>query len=567
VSNRTPISLVLSAILAWGVACGGSGGPSVATADLPGIAETVSDAAGREIDTTAVEETSPVDGTFDPVATPDSHADAPSCLHSSNCDPGFLCVGGTCVPGCVSDRDCVTPMFCLATLGPNGTCVTCRDSKDCDISEDCAFHVCARRCAGDGDCAALVATPRCDLTLNNCVACFADTHCPIGSVCTWGACIAGCHADRDCADGMICDTTVQPAGACYECLSDADCTSPATCRSHQCQVDCSTIQCQAPTPVCLPHNGACVQCAGKADCVLGQVCQANACVTGCATDADCPGRHCDPTGTGACADCVTDDQCPSGQKCLSGTCGVPPCNVDGDCAFGTYCQPLLKQCQPLPSGACTSGKCGIGQACDTLTRKCIPTCGVGCNFWGDSPDRTMCVDGACYGCQADADCNGVPCSPQDRMCHGCQSDGDCATAGWLCDKASGACHQCLKAPDCKDAANPKCGNDGLCCHDACTDGATQCGADGTAQECGRWNGACLSWSITTCGSLASCSRGTCVCQNECSVDNPQGCTTEWNKYWICRAYASSGCLNRETHMCFQNQPNQYCDANGYCIAN
>lgn len=538
--------------------------------------------------------TPPVDSTEDPGTLTDPGTDpgtdvAPECKDSSACALGNICFEDKCVPGCGSDRDCAGGRHCVPESLPHGFCAQCLTNDHCNTAanEKCVGTTCVTTCQTNNDCTSQTNAPYCDTNVGTCVQCLSDGVCPIGTLCIASKCQPGCRSDRDCPDNLKCDPKSGANGGCFVCVQNADCNG-RICKEHQCVIDCTAVNCQAPTAVCDPATGGCVGCLSKTDCPAGNLCLGNRCIEGCETDNDCSGGL--KCASGTCVQCITDAQCPLKQKCLQNQCLSAECSRDTDCGSGKYCHPLLLSCETLPAKYCISNSdCTsilpfTSEMCDLLTRTCIPACmdlgglPICFDLFGGST-RTFCVDGGCYDCGNDNDCAGTRCDPYDRQCLVCGGDADCAVPTWHCDTAAGTCKECLndnqctyplvcdeangnrcveclQNSDCKTPGKPSCSKSKVCiaqCSNDCVSGNTICNPNDTTepiglQTCGDYDDdPCLEYGGSQeCGTGASCRTqltglGKCVCQNECSSGQKQCSASATDTYQTCAQNSSSGC--------------------------
>ncbi len=277
-----------------------------------------------------------------------------------------------------------------------------------------------------------------------------------------GVCQEACEQAADCGDGAVCCTNPEECGADHRCVS---CTADKQC----------------PDGACVA--GACVECADDADCKGNE-----------------KGSRC--TATNTCAKCNLDVQCkgdPAGGRCTpAGTC---TCNGDKDCKEPGLSLCRAEGCVCTDDSGCTAGaeKCdvasGVCIACDKDSQcaegktKCIagdtPAASCGCasdDECGGEGEAPFCAkdNGACVVCLTDAQCGkGGKCfSPGTPAANcGCTKNADCD--GAVCNKATGACQQCVEGPDCeKLELGSICTEEGTC---AC-DSASECGAKNTTAK-------------------------------------------------------------------------------------
>src|SRR5689334_16107652 len=121
-----------------------------------------------------------------------------------------------------------------ADAGSHGR--VCVHAVDCDPGTVCVAGSCADaiRCTSSRMCPGLV----CDLGRALCVECTSDVDCTAGLTCQSDVCAppaAACHSDRDCsAMGLVCDVA---GGVCVECVRPVDCGLGMYCAvDHVCRV-------------------------------------------------------------------------------------------------------------------------------------------------------------------------------------------------------------------------------------------------------------------------------------------------------------------------------------------
>jgi formylglycine-generating enzyme required for sulfatase activity len=266
-------------------------------------------------------------------------SDQPTCQTDSQCEYGEICVGGDCVSGCRSNRDCPDDEYCVEEMGDNGTCVECELPEDCPEGTTCEGYQCVTWCTEEAHC-----TPRyCNLDSHDCVDCLEDSHCgaDTGMICEGLVCVEGCRIDEDCPGGTCDQVTHQ----CIECETKDDCTLGFLCIDQQCVVGCEDSRDCPGDLVCdgaMGDNGTCVQCIQDIDCNdEAYVCQDGLCVFFCGSDQDCepPQPACD-LGNGVCVACTDNVYCDEGTICVDHAC-LPGCQNDGDCPGGMVCDPEL----------------------------------------------------------------------------------------------------------------------------------------------------------------------------------------------------------------------------------
>lgn len=288
----------------------------------------------------------------------------PPCGSNTDCETGWLCQGGNCVPsnfrcdGCMKDG-CPSGEACNpnsnACEAATAQCASCATDWECGAGMACADNTCVPRCvdgacAGGGSCVtsgnqvrvcdgacASACTPACSGSTpicdgGTCVQCKDNDDCAVGQTCAGGA----CQGQQNCTA----PTPIFWNGQCVQCTSNDHCGSGLFCSptTNTCGSDvCSS--CAAPYPACaqIGDDFYCVQCATDTDCGVGGTCnqQTYACEGGtvtptahCASDADCV----DPTGTFdlACKNPGADGYCyDRNGLCDDVTARCTPTSLDG----------------------------------------------------------------------------------------------------------------------------------------------------------------------------------------------------------------------------------------------
>jgi len=228
---------------------------------------------------------------------------------NGDCDPGFTCNSGKCVPLC-DNQPC--SLSCLSGNCPTGqSCISgkCVENKT-NICTTCGQSCLTGACQPgficiNGKCVADCNFRECSLT------CLNGT-CPSGQTCSSGKCVP-----------------IQ-SSSCVECrptCPTGSCPSGFSCIQGTCVANCSSAPCSL---TCLNGN-----------CPTGETCNNGVCVpinqTTCLTcNLRCPTGSCQPgfkCVNGVClVDCINADcsilcpsgNCPSGQNCVNGTCQNPP---------------------------------------------------------------------------------------------------------------------------------------------------------------------------------------------------------------------------------------------------
>ena len=150
----------------------------------------------------------------------------------ARCDPGKICVRGTCVWACGGEEfPCLDGTACDEGLCVEPACVGVR----CEAGKTCRAGACVAPCEG--------------------------VRCPLGQECRASRCVDPCEGVK-CKDGGVCER-----GVCVGACSCSGCPAAKSCDAG---------------------SGRCVEpgCAGKS-CAAGEVCTAGACVDAC-RDAKCP---------------------------------------------------------------------------------------------------------------------------------------------------------------------------------------------------------------------------------------------------------------------------------------
>ncbi|MEM1415448.1 MAG: hypothetical protein AAGH15_11130 [Myxococcota bacterium] len=267
------------------------------------------------------------------------------------CDPGDVCVGGTCAPNCPDG---------LTACG--GACVdTLRDPANCGA--------CGTACAGNQVCGAGACNDFCPTGLEDCGSTCADLEvdrfncgecgvtCAAGELCNGGACALVCAEGLADCEGQCVDFNTDRAhcGGCGITCGDAE-----VCNAGVCELSCSPglTACDGGCFDLNTSEDHCGRCSGV--CLGDETCEMGSCEL-----------DCDPGFTNCRGTCV--DLTSSATNCglCGAVCGERQICVDSRCAISTECPVDFTLCgdvcsdlrfDPANCGACGSF-CPRGQAC------------------------------------------------------------------------------------------------------------------------------------------------------------------------------------------------------------
>lgn len=477
-----------------------------------------------------------------PVCDP-IHGVCVGCLGRDDCDPGQLCLLGTCVPGCLADDGCPIPLRCDQASGPNGACVVCVGDAHCSGGRRCVDRLCVF------DCDTITCPfdrPLCLPETGACVECIDSASCAGVQVCLGNACRPGCLRDEDCGAGLVC--TGGSPGRCVGCETPADCPDEgALCILEQCVTNpCSDDVACGAGRYCHPRLRTCYDLPAAS----------------CSQDRDCGlipgtqiGRNCDPLTRTCIAECLPGRVClDASMYCIDGSCYG--CRTDGDCA-GTRCDPFDQACDRCKADAdCANAN----WHCETASGACYPCvfdahCGAGVRC---HPEKHRCVE-----CMIDFDCRAVegrPVCAKDNTCvASCQDE--CQSGAAVCAPLTGggsgirrcgdfdadpcleygAVQACVAGQTCKTV-----GNVGQCaCSEECEAGQAQCidGSPGSRRVCivDPATG-CPRWVTEACEKGAACNGGVCACTGECQYPSSKCDEKNWTYYYYCGREGGS-CLH------------------------
>ncbi|MHB8417787.1 MAG: hypothetical protein ACYDCL_06910 [Myxococcales bacterium] len=231
--------------------------------------------------------------------------------------------GGDGGPSCLASSDCDGGLVCLASDGGAGQCGPCATNGQCAPQQQCdpGAHGCVFL-PGWGD--------QCSL----------NGDCSLGQFCKQGLCVTGSQVtvctNGNCPTGQRCNQANQVCEQDLGCLGNSYCPAGESCNlgTRACQPTCTAADaaqiCQ-PAQRCV--NSICVDCTSDADCGPGIQCNV------------AEGR-CEGAGT-----CFTTGDCPAGEVCnlATNSCGAtpPPCLSNDDCPANQLCDPSVAQCVPV----------------------------------------------------------------------------------------------------------------------------------------------------------------------------------------------------------------------------
>lgn len=491
-----------------------------------------------------------------------------SCIGAAQCESGFLCQLGACIPGKALGVGCADAGECASTFCIDGVCCDRPCSGAC---RSCIVAgrsgACSASPAGtdpEGDCAGgLACTGLLPDGGSGCrTACAIASDCEMGFGCADGGCIALRATGAVCDGGVQCQSGFCADGVCCSALCDRPCeacnfdpglgaclpvpagTDPASeCGGNLCN---GLSACGAPcaTDSQCGVSGFCNlgACAPKR--AVGQFCYAsNQCTSGYCADGVCCGSSCAgpceacdlPGAAGSCSPIAagtdSSSECQGGLSCNGARACNATCATQAECEAPFHCRSgscVPDQAVGASCGAgdeCVSGFCADGRCCDG---PCSGRC-QSCNLSG----REGRCSGYPGGTDPEAECPLTFCTASFSCLSPCTSDASCEATAY-CDFSPplAACRQkradgspCQRAAEC---ASGYC-VDGVCCTSSCAGPCQACDASGSCGsvasgtdpegECGLAYCAGAGGCASPCGSDADCKIG-----NRCDLGaQPPAC--------------------------------------------
>lgn len=361
------------------------------------------------------------------------------------CPPGFEgnptpqdgCVR---VPSsCVQSSDCPLGHMCIA----NQCNVPCTDNSLCANGERCSNNVCVK-------------------------VCFGNSNCLPGEVCLQGICQVGCGVDSDCKSSQICIANkcrcangfiATPTGCVdmNEC-EDNPCHPTAQCinipGSYKCSCPEGTVGDAFLEPGCRLPN----ECYQDTDCSENLACENGKC-----TDL-CLSATCGPYAICNAYDHRPVCGCPAGHlgdpNDLSVGCFKVECLSNEDCSDNKRCDPQNNRC----INPCDGVNCGRG-TCEPGNHQAFCVCAAGYAISGGlCQDINECNENPCH---KTALCENTEGSYQcvcpegligDPVKIGCRKPGDCFTDSDCPTTAACIDNRCKNPCDLQQS----CGQNALC---------------------------------------------------------------------------------------------------------
>jgi hypothetical protein len=255
-----------------------------------------------------------------------------SCRLSGDCEPGLVCVRGTCSVGSLN----------LTPTGKQCVLVSCHEPKDCCPTPpaDCASLLQSCEAGLSFDCQTYQSLCTCDGSKFQCESGKCSQMCTPSNGVTQDTCkVMG--SNFSCVNGK-----------CVECTQDTECPTVGgvtrTCKDNKCQVKCAKdldcdpfYRCDAMSSVCV-YSGCKtnLECISKASNPLA-VCTAGKCDVPCQSDPECATLMTPSAGV----------VMPGVQVCVNSHCVDVGCDSDDQCRILnriTGGSKTTAECQPIP---------------------------------------------------------------------------------------------------------------------------------------------------------------------------------------------------------------------------
>ncbi len=318
---------------------------------------------------------------------------------------------------------------------------------------------------------------------------------------------------QTCTNACTLGTTQCTPGAAQTCkMQPSGCTqwvTTSTCGAHQTCVSASggTAACQCTPSVCTQAGKQCDGQGTLDTCASDGQCTYVASSVACASPTTCSGQ----APNAACALTCTDS-CTKGQTAC-GSSGVQTCTLGSN---GCYAYTLSRACVGAQTCSVTAGKASC--ACND-DAACLAAVGNSCTATSSSTSYVTCQKdvGGCF-----KETGGATTCPGAQVCTGaagsasctCVPDSVCSAAGTYCSASTvltctqdaQKCWHHATTATCANGACTGAPGSAVCCSNACTRGATQCGSSSSVQTCSSAPNACTSWVSQGCATGNVCER-------------------------------------------------------------
>ena len=133
------------------------------------------------------------------------------CTYASDCKDALLCRNSSCLPECVTDKDCGSGKSCdgsrCVASGTSNTAASCFYNSQCKVADGelCASGYCRCECVEDRDCPSGMECDGCACKLPvDSSSCILNSQCSAGERCFSGVCGPECAKDVDCPTNWEC---------------------------------------------------------------------------------------------------------------------------------------------------------------------------------------------------------------------------------------------------------------------------------------------------------------------------------------------------------------------------